>query len=250
MSYYLYRHIRIDKDEPFYIGIGENKDKSIKGEYKRAFSRDQRSNFWHRIIDKTGYIVEVVFETNSLLEIKNKEKEFIKLYGRSDLGLGTLCNLTDGGDGTHGMKFSKESILKMIKAKKGKKIKTNNKKAFQYDSISGVFIREWDSTKAAAIAFGGHSSSISMAIRAKSHFAFNSLWFFIYQGEKVVPFKGKRRNYNGVVMKDINKDKEIKKFKTVSDAFIFLEKEHSGIIRRACKNDSIAYGYKWESVCV
>ena len=30
---------------------------------------------------------------------EEKEKEFIKLYGRRDLGLGTLVNLTDGGYG-------------------------------------------------------------------------------------------------------------------------------------------------------
>jgi len=40
--YYLYRHIRLDKDEPFYIGIGTKanvKFKSFNSEYRRAFSK-------------------------------------------------------------------------------------------------------------------------------------------------------------------------------------------------------------------
>ena len=36
-KYYLYRHIREDKNEVFYIGIGT---KNSKVEYKRAFAKD------------------------------------------------------------------------------------------------------------------------------------------------------------------------------------------------------------------
>jgi hypothetical protein len=40
-KYYLYRHIRLDKNEPFYIGIGkvlnEAKDYSIDSEYLGKF---------------------------------------------------------------------------------------------------------------------------------------------------------------------------------------------------------------------
>jgi hypothetical protein len=36
-------------------------------------------------------------------EAIRKEMEFIQIYGRRDLGLGTLCNLTDGGEGASNM---------------------------------------------------------------------------------------------------------------------------------------------------
>jgi hypothetical protein len=42
-----------------------------------------------------------------------KEIEFIKLYGRSDLGLGSLCNLTEGGEGVIGMRHSDETKKKL-----------------------------------------------------------------------------------------------------------------------------------------
>ena len=43
--HYLYRHIRLDKNEPFYIGIGTKKENtkfnSIKSEYSRAIKEDK-----------------------------------------------------------------------------------------------------------------------------------------------------------------------------------------------------------------
>ena len=52
-----------------------------------------------------------------------KEKEFISLYGRKDKNKGSLCNLTDGGDGCLGriVTFSEESKRKMSEARKDKK---------------------------------------------------------------------------------------------------------------------------------
>lgn len=91
---YVYRHIRHDKNEPFYIGIG-----SDTPYYKRANERARRSTFWKKIVSKTEYSVEILFDNISFEEAKVKEIEFIKLYGRKDLHTGCLVNLTDGGDG-------------------------------------------------------------------------------------------------------------------------------------------------------
>jgi hypothetical protein len=93
---YVYRHIRLDKNEPFYIGIG--KDNS----YKRAFEKDKRNKFWKNIVSKTNYEVEILIDDLSWEVACEKEKEFISLYGRKDLNTGTLVNLTNGGDGANG----------------------------------------------------------------------------------------------------------------------------------------------------
>lgn len=95
---YVYRHIRLDKNEPFYIGISLGNDPS----YKRAYFKRKRNIIWNRIVNKSDYRVEIIFEDDCQEVIKEKEKEFIALYGRIDKGLGTLCNMTDGGDGTIG----------------------------------------------------------------------------------------------------------------------------------------------------
>jgi hypothetical protein len=111
---YLYRHIRLDKDVPFYIGIG------IDSSYYRANSKKSRNDHWNKIVNKTDYEVEILFEHDDYDFIKEKEIEFIALHGRSDLGLGTLCNLTNGGDGCLGLVHSDEAKLKMSIPNKGK----------------------------------------------------------------------------------------------------------------------------------
>lgn len=114
--HYLYRHIRLDTNEPFYIGIGTvDKDRSIgshEKNYRRAYSKNGRTNFWKRIVEKINYEVEILLESDDYEFIKQKEIEFIALYGRRDLGKGTLVNLTDGGDGATRAKRTAESIQK------------------------------------------------------------------------------------------------------------------------------------------
>jgi hypothetical protein len=86
----VYRHIRLDKNEPFYIGIGEKEN--------RAYKKNGRSLYWNRIVKKYGYKVEILFDDLTWEEAQEKEKEFISLYGRRDLETGILVNLTDGGE--------------------------------------------------------------------------------------------------------------------------------------------------------
>jgi group I intron endonuclease len=116
--YYLYRHIRLDKNEPFYIGIGTINNEKY---YRRAFLKANRSTLWTNIKNKTKYKVDIILEDPSLDFIKQKEIEFIKLYGRIDLKTGTLANLTDGGDGGHNWKPTIEQLNKMSESHKGEK---------------------------------------------------------------------------------------------------------------------------------
>ena len=49
-KYYLYRHIRVDKNEPFYIGIGTKTNADIKyGTYTRANIKRKKNNIWVKI---------------------------------------------------------------------------------------------------------------------------------------------------------------------------------------------------------
>ena len=109
-KYYLYRHIRLDKNEPFYIGIGTKKHPDIdkNSNYERSYISHKQNNIWHKISKKTVYIVEILLESNDYDFIESKEIEFIKLYGRINLGTGILANLTDGGGGRHGMSLEEK----------------------------------------------------------------------------------------------------------------------------------------------
>ena len=113
-KYYLYRHIRLDSGVPFYIGIGTKPDKynTYEGEYSRAFSKSNRNRYWKNIVSKHGYKVDILFECGDRKIIEEKEVEFIKLYGRVDLGKGTLVNLTDGGEGVPNLNEETKSFIK------------------------------------------------------------------------------------------------------------------------------------------
>jgi|688.fasta_scaffold779310_1 hypothetical protein len=111
---YVYRHIRIDKNEPFYIGVS-NSNKS----YYRADKKD-RNNLWSKITSKTKYIVEILLDDLTWEQACEKEKEFIKLYGRINNNTGILSNLTDGGEGILGYTFSEEQRKKLSESHKGK----------------------------------------------------------------------------------------------------------------------------------
>jgi len=110
----VYRHIRLDSNQPFYIGIGKTE--------KRAYENgNRRTNYWKRIVQKHGYKVQIMLDDLTWEEACEIERYLIRFYGRADLGLGTLVNLTDGGDGTLGRVYSEETKAKMSAAATGKK---------------------------------------------------------------------------------------------------------------------------------
>jgi hypothetical protein len=118
---YVYRHIRLDKNEPFYIGIGSDMTN------KRANERARRSELWKKIVAKSEYEIEILFDNITFEEAKSKEIEFIKLYGRIDLKNGTLANLTDGGDGLINRIFTPEHRRKLSLSQIGKKLSEEQK---------------------------------------------------------------------------------------------------------------------------
>lgn len=109
-NYYIYRHIRLDTNEVFYVGLGSYQ----KDKYKRAYAKSKkcRTFHWHNIVKKGGYKVQIMLEDLTEQEAIEKEIELIALYGRSNLNKGTLINLTDGGDGIHGFIFTEQERKK------------------------------------------------------------------------------------------------------------------------------------------
>jgi hypothetical protein len=113
---YIYRHIRLDTNMPFYIGIGTMDN----GKYERAYDKNSRSKEWKEVINNCEYRVEIVLKDVPVEMLGYKEKYFIKLYGRVDLGTGTLVNKTNGGRGACGAIRSEETRKKMSESSKGK----------------------------------------------------------------------------------------------------------------------------------
>ena len=88
---YVYKHIRLDTNEIFYIGIGKTK--------RRITDRNNRNDRWTKVVNKAGFIAEIIEDGLDWQTASKKEMELIKFYGRADLGNGNLVNMTNGGDG-------------------------------------------------------------------------------------------------------------------------------------------------------
>lgn len=105
--HYVYVHRRLSTGEIFYCGKGSERARSQRLLRERAFTVDNRSLFWRRVVHKDGgFIVEVVRAFATDKEAQDWEKDIIAFYGRRNLKKGSLVNLTDGGDGHAGLLIS------------------------------------------------------------------------------------------------------------------------------------------------
>ena len=122
---YVYRHVREDKNEPFYIGIGTIGKRDKK--YYRAFCAKRNNEIWNRIVSKSSYYVEIVQSNLTWEEAVKMEKYFIGLYGKICDGSGILSNITNGGEGCYGMIHSSETRDKISLKKLGAKLTADHK---------------------------------------------------------------------------------------------------------------------------
>jgi hypothetical protein len=198
---YLYRHIRLDKNEPFYIGIGKS-----DSDFKRAYSNKCRNVYWNNIVSQTEYRVEIMISDITWEEACQKEIEFISLYKKNTQN-GTLCNIADGGGGGYlgdevnqkrrqslighsvseitknkirekaiGRKASSETKNKMSATHKERKTGSwiptkghSNGRAFkvyQYD-LDGNFIKEWDCARYAIVHYNWPRAAITECIKGR-----------------------------------------------------------------------------------
>ena len=109
---YVYKHIRPDTNEVFYIGIGVKK--------QRINSDRSRNILWRNIVNKCGIIREIIEDNLTWDEAVIREKYWISYYGRKNNKTGVLCNMTDGGEGSYGRVLSDETKKKISESNRGK----------------------------------------------------------------------------------------------------------------------------------
>ncbi len=173
-KYYLYRHKRADDDSIFYIGIGTKKwvkSETFKTEYARAHEKTGRNSHWHNVVNKYGYTVEIILESNTYSFIEQKEIEFIALYGRHDLHKGPLVNKSNGADYAP----------------------NNNKVVYQY-SKDDTLIKKWDGCSIAGRELQIGNSGIAATATKNSKGERRTYKGFIWRYEdenNIVPLKPK-----------------------------------------------------------
>lgn len=126
----MYAHVRNDTGDIFYIGVGIG---------NRAYHTRKRNIFWSRVVSKTSYSIRILFSGLTHQESRLKEMRLIKLLGRRDLGLGTLVNLTDGGDGCYGYVATADARKKISIANANRKISEKTRlKLIEYHTQMGI----------------------------------------------------------------------------------------------------------------
>ena len=123
MIFYTYVWYDPRNGNPIYVGKGKQRN------HHGLFTRANRvlNNKMHddtlllrsvcKKIEEAGLIVIVKIEAiyNSEVKAFASEKKLITQFGRRDLETGTLCNLTDGGEGASGKVLSEEECIRISK---------------------------------------------------------------------------------------------------------------------------------------
>ena len=117
-KYCVYIHTNPVKQEVFYVGIGNE---------KRPFDISTRTTYWKNIVNKYGYLITIIHRDLTREQAIKKEINYIKLFGRRDMGLGSLVNMTNGGDGVSGWKSTEESRKNLSRATSGRKFSEKHK---------------------------------------------------------------------------------------------------------------------------
>lgn len=201
-DYIVYFHIKPLSRVVFYVGMGVP---------ERAYDYTGRNYWWHNTEKKHGREVKIVRENLTWDEACALEIALIAKIGRRDLGLGTLVNLTNGGEDNP---MHNPEIVKRVSATKSDgRFKGENNPAYgkvypnailaaaeanyvtiyQYD-LDGFFIKEWRSLTEAAKFYGIPVTGIHSVANGNSISAANYLWSY-YLVDKLEPLKTSRFIY-------------------------------------------------------
>lgn len=129
-QYYTYLYIDPHTDEVFYVGKGccavNGKDRAYR--HLDADQDSMVSRKSKRMIREGTHPIIHIIDCSTEQAALDLEKGLIRLIGRKDLGLGTLLNLTDGGEnppkGSHTTPHSEET-KRLISEKKRSYYKSN-----------------------------------------------------------------------------------------------------------------------------
>ncbi len=108
-KFYIYVHVRLDTGTIFYVG---------KGSGKRQFQTSNRNTHWKNIVAKAGGFDSYVL-ADSLTEEVALSEEIALIDKYKTAGI-SLCNQTNGGDGTSGYRHTESVRLNMSVSRKGR----------------------------------------------------------------------------------------------------------------------------------
>lgn len=231
---YVYQHIRLDKNEPFYVGS------SSSNNFKRAytFSKSNRNKIWNDIYDAiNGNIkVEILYVNISNDEAYLIEKRLILKYGRIDNNDGILANICAGSYG--------ENISSGVRKEKSDRVKGDKNPFYgkKHTDETKIILRNKS--------LGSKKGPCPEERRIKISIANKG---------KTPPLKGKKdpkgslsrtgvnhSTYKGRVIQLNLEDKVVNIFNCLKDAAVYIGTKDTNMIARVIRGERNYYkGYKY-----
>jgi group I intron endonuclease len=228
-DYLIYMHIKKTDKTPFYIG---------KGKIDRAYTKKGRNKYWHNIVNKYDFEVEILESNLIENEALKKEIYWIKKIGRFDLNLGPLVNMTDGGEGFRG-NHTKETK---------QKISLNNARSFKGKIHSEESKKKMSNSKKGSKCYwlGKERSEEMKKIISKTHKGNN------YRLGKTHSEESKKKMSNSKLNKGTKKvhkltveGKFLCEYTSIKEA-AFLNSTKPGMISRVCRGERNSHlGFIW-----
>lgn len=219
---------------PFYVGKGS-------GNRVRAHYWDSESTnpYKRNIIQQLkygGYLPNYcIINENSSEDYTFAEEIEIIQYIRDNLTDATLTNISTGGEQPP-VYIGKDNV--------------NATYVCQYNTNTGEFIKEWDTASEACRSLGFSSDNckhITECCRGERRTALGFIWKF-EKLKLVTPELGKkfaRITFNKLIAYN---DTEFHEFKTMKEAYQFLNEPNKGKINSVLKGERKSYkGYYWKT---
>ena len=161
----VYRHVRLDTNEVFYVGIGGNE--------KRAYVTGRRSKWWNKITDKTEYRVDILFDDMSWDETKLKMSKAQK--GRTvSVETRDKISKSNTGKASHkkGVRPSDKEVARL------QELNNKRKKPVLQLDLNGKLIKIWESALQAKREGGYHQGHVNACClgNSKTHKGF--IWTY------------------------------------------------------------------------
>lgn len=241
--FYIYCYYHPITKTPFYIGKGKGNRK-----YHHWWRRKHHSNNLLRAILQECDdlcqlpIIKDLYVSEDEQDVLKKEVETIKLIGRLDLGTGSLCNKTTGGEGfgNTGTKWSP------TQRQKNQEYKKNNPTGQSYDQydLNGNFIKQFvTSMELREAGFSGPQiMRIRKCVKGEGFSASGFRWS--YHGTSLPNVK------KGIPVNQLDKKTKqvISTFVTIGEAARQTNTWESDIARCVRGEQKSAGGFIWQAV--
>ena len=221
-TYFVYELSISDSDQPFYVGYTNNLNSRLSQHIKDAGTREKHLRKGRKILraisEGKEILIKKVFQSLSMKEALSEEVRLIKYYGRLDTNTGILYNLTDGGDGHRGYKWSDGAKAAKSKAMIGDQRNKGrsrpdarekmSKRVYAYNQ-NGSFLAEYNSQKEAAIDLGCLQQSLSKCLKGICRYTTGK--------GKAYQFSSEKLSHMEPIVKSVLDPKPVKVYKQTED---------------------------------